>query len=163
MESKKEESFDHERFVQAQHMLIRLLAQRDHSPQELRTKLTKNHDTALVNQVLDWAIKTHLLPDDPQSLQRLADQISLDLHRQKKGIAYINNKLDSIGLPPVVPVAEQELEKAQALIQTKFAKADHSDPKVIAKAHRFLMSRGFSSEIIDQMLKMYFATSLPND
>lgn len=144
-------------------MLIRLLAQRDHSPLELRTKLTKNHDTPVVNQVLDWATKKGWLPDNPESLQRLAVQMSQDLHRQKKGIAYINNKLDSIGLPPVVSVAEQELEKAQALIQTKFAKADHSDPKVIAKAHRFLMSRGFSSEIIDQMLKMYFATALSND
>lgn len=147
MESKKEN------FIRAQATLVRLLALRDHSPVELRKKMKRTHEPEAVEQVLEWATDKGWLPNDEDSFKLLAEKMSQGLHRRGKGLAYINKKLRSIGLPTLKGDPLLELEKAQALVETRFSDKDLKDPIVKSKVFRFLMSRGFNSETINQALK----------
>lgn len=147
MESKKEN------FIRAQATLVRLLALRDHSPSELRKKMKRTHETEAVEQVLEWATDKGWLPNDEESYLVLAEKMSQGLHRRGKGMSYINKKLRSLGLPALKGNPELELEKAQALVETKFSTKDLNDFDIKSKAFRFLAGRGFSSETINQALK----------
>lgn len=157
-----------------------LVASRDHSEKELRTKLKNTfrrnllyrkrlaqkrgqeftEDTpenqkeiaAAIDEAIEFARDHQWLGDPADLAQKMAGM----LHRKNKGISYINNYLQGKGLPPVTSDREIELEKALALVKNKYS--DFSElsfeekRKEQARVARFLAARGFDSEIVRKVI-----------
>lgn len=165
----------------AKKKIMDLLAQRDHSEKELRTKLreyfkrnlqyrkrlaqkkgldfTEDTDEANLQEIaeaIDEAIefvKCHNWLGDAESL---AEKVAHSLHRKNKGVFYINNYLKEKGLPPIHTNHDLELEKALALVKNKysdFSELSRDDQKKQqARVARFLTSRGFDAEIVRKVI-----------
>ena len=125
-----------------------LLARRNYSERELRTKLAKHADgyssSAIDAAILAAREDKWLLPD-----AELSEQVAATLARKKKGHRYINQYLKLKGLPPVTHDAETEFEKGRALLEAKLSGTGEKDR---AKARRLLANRGFAIETIQRLL-----------
>ena len=157
-----------------------LVALRDHSEKELRTKLltyfkrnfqyrqraAKKQGRDLtaefasqqqeIADAIEGAIefaKTHQWICKPAGL---SEKMARMLHRKNKGISYINNYLKEKGLPAVTQDRDLELEKALALVKNKysdFPQLSYEDKrKEQARVARFLASRGFDSETVRKVI-----------
>lgn len=131
---------------------LRALAARDHSRVELERKLASSEEVPgeLAKVLDDLAAKGFL--DD----QRAADSLA---HRrgQKLGTARVVQEMRSRGieLEAIESAAEQlkatELERAREVWRKKFGEPAQ-DAVARGKQMRFLISRGFSSEIIRRVI-----------
>lgn len=151
MESQKENS--QSTFQDAQKSLLRWIAVRDHTPKEIRQKMQDKFEVQVIEDVITWAGNKGLLPNDAASQILRSQEISENLGRKGKGQDFINKKLEALGLPVPHVNPELELEKARALVETKFSGIDLEDPTQKAKAFRFLMGRGFNPDTVQQVLK----------
>ncbi|MDD5698619.1 MAG: regulatory protein RecX [Victivallaceae bacterium] len=134
-----------------------LLAARPHSTQELRAKLNKRKFApADIETVIAECQRLRYLDDD-----RLACDYAAELGRQGKGLFKIKMQLRSKGFPEplvtrVLNEAEaNEAEHAGAALQRKLPGLvrETNLNKRREKAYRFLISRGFSSDIIGTLLE----------
>lgn len=148
------------------------LAKRDHSPRELLTKLSKRYSIEEAKEAIEWAKENNWIAAD----EVLSEKFSHHLHLKKKGIRYINAKLNQRGLPRVHPDEDLELKKAIDLIENKkifkeslsalvskknlktenkYESKDEFE-KLKAKIGRFLVSRGFDMTIVRKVVYEYF-------
>ncbi|ASD64931.1 regulatory protein RecX [Bdellovibrio bacteriovorus] len=137
----------------AKKKVMDMIARRDHSEKELRTKLKeKFSDEEDVGDIIDEAIefaKDNRWLGDPVDLaHRLADM----LHRRNKGIYYINNYLKEKGLPAVETDRALELEKALAIVKNKYDEDHNFSREEKARVGRLLASRGFDSETVRKVI-----------
>jgi regulatory protein len=132
--------------VPIKNKLMDYLARRDHSELELKRKLKKNYEPQEIEEALEWARQNKWLPEPENISVKVADT----LHRKYKGIHYINQYLREKGLPTVGRNDEVELEKARHLIKNKASSVRRRADK--QKMIRFLVSRGFDSEIIRKVI-----------
>ncbi|AFY00198.1 regulatory protein RecX [Bdellovibrio bacteriovorus] len=137
----------------AKKKVMDMIARRDHSEKELRTKLKeKFSDEEDVGDIIDEAIefaKDNRWLGDPVDLaHRLADM----LHRRNKGIYYINNYLKEKGLPAVETDRALELEKALAIVKNKYDEDHKFSRDEKARVGRLLASRGFDSETVRKVI-----------
>ncbi|AHI04860.1 regulatory protein RecX [Bdellovibrio bacteriovorus W] len=132
-----------------------MIARRDHSEKELRSKLKEKFAEAenlssLIDEAIEFAKDNNWLGDP----QRLAERFADMLHRRNKGINFINNYLREKGLPSVGSDNDFELEKALELVKNKY-RID-SDRKLSreekAKVGRFLVARGFDSGTVRKVI-----------
>ena len=128
------------------------LARREHSRLELEKKLTPYALTAEeLSSVLDSLEQSGLL-----SAGRMVEQI-VHIRRNKFGSRRIVHELQQKGIDDELISAalpslkKTELKTARAVWQKKFGTAP-ANAKERAKQIRFLMGRGFSTEIITQVL-----------
>lgn len=124
-----------------------LLARRDHSEAELRERLAADFSAADIDDALEHARERRWLPEADALAGRLAES----LHRQGRGIEFINRKLEEKGLPPVPADDELELEKALRLAETKRPEGE-LDRAAREKIGRYLLSRGFEDEIVRKVI-----------
>ena len=164
----------------AKNKVMDLLASRDHSEKELRTKLhesfrrsgrarqrlndktieptsdeDKNQQTkylAAIDEAIEFARVNGWLGSPEEISKKMANL----LHRRKKGIRYINNYLQGKGLPEVNSDRDLELEKALALVKNKVSILSElsfaEKQKEQARIGRFLISRGFDSETVRKVI-----------
>lgn len=133
----------------ARHRVMDMIARRDHSEKEIRTKLAdKEHTPAEIEDALDYARDNRWLAEPEVISERMANF----LHRRNKGVIAINHKLREKGLPSVASDPEQELEKALYLAQTKWSKEEPPDRSMRDKIGRFLLSRGFEPSIVRKVI-----------
>ena len=130
---------------------LRWLAQREHSPSELRGKLLRLEpapEDALVDQVLEQLqARGHL------SEQRFVDS---RVHQRQAtwGLRRIRHELQQhgLGLDPARQQqrAASEVERARALWSRRYGRtgAEAVPPAERARQMRFLAARGFSAEAI---------------
>lgn len=137
----------------AHNKMLDLLARRDHSEKELRTKLQKHFDEAQIEKAIEFAKDKKWIPDDESSANLLAERAAAGLHRKKKGILYINHFLGKKGLPKLKADPRLELEKARDLINNRKSKKKDVDQKVMA---RFLLSRGFEMTTVRKAIHEEF-------
>lgn len=139
----------------AKKRIMDYVAKRDHSEKELRTKLKRYAESEIIDQATQWAIEQKWLAAPEVLKDKFADQ----LHRRGKGIRSINQKLKAKGLPSTKSDFETEIAKARKLV---FAKWDASDfngldfkeaQKLKSKIMRFLITRGFETDVVGQILK----------
>lgn len=129
----------------ARNKMMDLLAQRDHSEKEIRTKLKQREfSPEEIDAAIEYGKTNKWLPDSAEGLQALAEKAANALHRKGKGIIYINHFLKQKGLPPVKSDFSQELEKALSLIKNKKGEK--------AKIGRFLLSRGFEQSVVRKVV-----------
>jgi regulatory protein len=131
---------------------LRALAARDHSRVELERKLGSfEEEPGQLAQVLDELQAKGFLDE-----QRAADSLA---HRrgQKLGTARVVQEMRSRGIEPdAIEIATQhlkatEIERAREVWRKKFGEPAQ-DAAERAKQMRFLITRGFSSEIIRRVV-----------
>jgi len=133
---------------------MRLLAAREHSTLELRQKLAKK---GADDQILD-ALLEQLQQDRYLSDQRYAEVFVRQKAAAGKGPFVISQLLQSKGISRSdVDLAMEEAEcdwyeLATDVYRKKF-KTPIADQKDRAKRMRFLMSRGFSGDIISSVME----------
>lgn len=178
MSEKTSTTYSHKLY--AKKKVMDLVALRDHSEKELRTKLrtyfkrnllyrkklalqqgreftedTEENQTeiaAAIEGAIEFAKDNRWLGEP----EILSEKMAKILHRKNKGISYINNYLKEKGLPPITSDRDLELEKALALVKNKYS--DFSElsfeekRKEQARVARFLAARGFDSEIVRKVI-----------
>lgn len=139
---------------------LRLLATREHSRAELERKLQAYEQTpGELAQALD-ALESKGLID----AQRVADSV---VHRRasRLGSARIRQELRAKGLDDdtvaeaLAPLLETEFERARAVWRSRFGAAP-ADAAERARQMRFLLSRGFSGDVVRRVLA---AAGAPGD
>ena len=131
---------------------LRLLSGREHSRAELERKLAAHETEAgQLAQVLDELQAKDFINED-----RVIESV---LHRRsaKLGSARIQQELQSKGLDPertaeaLAQLKHTEQARAEQLWQKKFGSVS-ADPKERARQARFLLSRGFSGDIVRKLV-----------
>jgi regulatory protein len=133
----------------ARNKMMDYLARRDHSEKELRQKLKERYSPEEINRAIEYAYENKWIPEGPVLSQKAARTLS----DKGKGIRFINQYLKQKGLPPVATDHELEFEKALDIIRKKLRSERKARPEEKAKLTRFLLSRGFSGEVIRKALK----------
>ena len=132
---------------------LRHLARREYTRHELTLKLAPHAESeAEIAEVLDDFTQRGWLSE-----QRAAEQM-VHARRSRYGIARIRRDLQAKGVDAevvsvtVAALKDGELEAAQAVWRRKF-KAIPAGAAERAKHARFLLGRGFSSEVITMLLR----------
>jgi regulatory protein len=135
---------------------LKYLAAREHSRMELTRKLAPHAESPeQVQQVLD-----ELEAKDLLSAERFAESV---VHRKasRMGVRRLKAELQQHALPAGVAElalahladsAGTELQRAHTLWLRRFGTLPQ-DPKELARQHRFLTARGFSGDVVRQILK----------
>lgn len=146
---------------EAKKKLMDFVARRDHTEKELRKKLSLRCDADVVEKTLAWAQEQNWLAAPEKLKTQFAEQLS----RRGKGIRKINQKLKELGLETVKSDRDTELTKAKKLVLAKWSASDFESldykeaQKLKAKIMRFLIARGYESDIINTILKNEFKHS----
>ncbi|WP_413291692.1 regulatory protein RecX [Bdellovibrio sp. HCB185ZH] len=148
-----EQESQQDRIAAAKRKVMDLLAARDHSEQELRSKLRgkfadEHGSEEAIDEAISFANEKNWLGDPSEYAARLADT----LHRRNKGICYINNYLKEKGLPTVGTDSALELEKAMAIVTNKFTEDYKFSREEKARVGRLLTSRGFDTETVRKVI-----------
>lgn len=134
----------------AHNTVMNLLARREHSEKELKRKLKQREfSEEEINKAIERAKEGRWLASPEETAGRFANQLS----RKNKGIHYINSTLAKKGLPAITRDESLELEKARALVKTKYRGFSEFTREQKAKVARFLASRGFDMGTIRKVLK----------
>ena len=132
---------------------LRLLSQREHSRAELTTKLTPHvQDCEDLGALLD-----ELQAKDFINETRVLESV---LHRRasRMGAARIRQELQAKGLAgeaiqdAVARLQDSELDRARGVWARKFAQPPQT-PQENAKQTRFLLTRGFSGDVVRRVLR----------
>jgi regulatory protein len=133
-------------------LALRYLVRREHSRAELARKLAPHAESPEAIQ----AILDSLLSKKQQSDERFAEERARVLSR-KYGAARIQHDLKSKGvsddISSRVATPADEVERAKAIIQRKY-RQPASTREEHAKRARFLQGRGFSYDVIRNVLKV---------
>jgi regulatory protein len=133
---------------------LRLLSQREHSRAELVRKLSPHEEVPgeLAQALDDLQAKGFI--DETRVLESVLN------HRATKlGNGRIKQELQAKGLAPaavaqaMVDLKDSEFARAQIIWQKKFG-APAADANERAKHYRFLLTRGFSSEVVRKVVKL---------
>jgi regulatory protein len=132
---------------------LRLLSQREHSRTELERKLAQHEEVpGELAKALDELQARDFINDG-----RAVDSV-LNRRSGKWGSARIRQELTAKGLAgeavldAMASLKDTELSRAQEIWQKKFGKQGAA-PQERLKQMRFLLARGFSSEVVRQVLK----------
>lgn len=132
----------------ARNTMMDYLARRVHTEKELRQKLSQKFEEGEVDQAIEFAKQKSWLAPNEQAEAELSASVAESLHRKGKGILFINEYLEQKGLPPIPEDESLEKEKALELLKAKLKNADADH----AKLGRFLVSRGFSMDVVRKVL-----------
>ena len=133
---------------------LRLLSQREHSRAELVRKLSPHEEVPgeLVQVLDDLHAKGFI--DEARVLESVVN------HRASKlGNGRIKQELQAKGLAPesvaqaMLELKDSEFARAQNIWQKKFG-TPATDANERAKHYRFLLTRGFSSEVVRKVVKL---------
>ena len=125
---------------------LKMLMRREHSKLELFNKLQlKGYD----DEIIDSAI-TQLVEQNYQSDERFAEAFILMRFNQGKGPVKIASELKLRGINSFNLSDFDWFESAKEIRKKKFGDIVSSDFKQQAKQKRFLQSRGFSLDQINQ-------------
>ena len=125
---------------------LKMLMRREHSKLELLNKLKlKGYD----DEIIDSAI-TQLAEQNYQSDERFAEAFILMRFNQGKGPVRIASELKLRGISSFNLSDFDWFKSAKEIRKKKFGDLDSSDFKEQAKQKRFLQSRGFSLDQINQ-------------
>ena len=131
---------------------LRLLARREHSRAELARKLAPHAESAEAIE----AVLNLLLSKKQQSDERFAEERARVLSR-KYGAAKIRHDLKARGVSDEISArvssGPDECERAKAILQRKY-REPATTREERAKRARFLQGRGFSYDVIRNVLKV---------
>ena len=137
---------------------LRLLGRRDHGIQEIKDKLwRKGFSTATIESTLSECIRMDYLNDEKFTAKSVRRNIN-----QGYGPQRIKQKLLSIGIAENLIASaltihfnhEQQTVACRQVFKKKYKAESHQpdQTKIKAKLYRFLYARGFSPDIIRQVM-----------
>lgn len=137
--------------LSAREKMMRLLARRDHSEQEIRSKLRRFFEKVEIDQAIELAKQKKWLITPDKLSQNMAEM----LHRKGKGYLFIVNYLKLKGLPAITRDLDREVEKAREFVLRFWQKDDLADAtqKEKMKLFRQLKNRGFDGETIQSVFR----------
>lgn len=128
--------------------ILLLLARRDHSEKELRSKIKDQFPPEAINTAIEEAKnKSWIKPP-----QFLSIEVAKQLMSRNKGELYIQNYLRRKGLPPVTIREEEEKQRGLDLLNLKFPGWSSFTLQDKQKPARFLQNRGFTVGTIKSLL-----------
>jgi SOS response regulatory protein OraA/RecX len=129
--------------------IVDYLSIRDHSENEIRTKLSRNEfEPEEIEDSIELAQEQGLILEP----KKLAENVSEQLNRKSKGILYINQYLESKGLPCVPADWELEFAKAKTLILKRFSKNPPYTIEEKQDIYRYLTNRGYADQTVNQVI-----------
>ncbi len=141
--------------AQAKKKIMDFLARRNRSEYELRTKLEKICQPAVIEETLTWAKLQTWFP----KAENLTAAVNENLSQRGKSIVAINKTLSSKGLPPIESSSADEFSKAKKLVLAKWSTVNFNglnfteSQNLKTKIVRFVVSRGFELDIAQALLK----------
>jgi regulatory protein len=136
---------------------LRYLSQREHSRSELERKLRRQADGEEVPEAELSALMDELAERGFQSDQRTAEAL-VSAKSARWGRHRLQQQMQRLGVPQplaqeaMAPLAQSELERAQALWQRRFG-AVADTPQERARQMRFLAGRGFDGEVVRRIVR----------
>jgi len=124
------------------------LSFRDHSENEIRTKLdAKEYEADEIDEGIELAQEQGLMLEPKKLAENVVDQ----LNRKHKGILYINQYLESKGLPCVAPNWDLELELATELSLKRVKKNPPYTIEEKQDIYRYFTNKGYADQTVNKL------------
>ena len=143
-----------EAFIIVYNKALDLVSRREHSRHELMQKLDKRYPNTIpiIEDVLDKLETNKILDDERFAEMYLNSRARKGFGPKKIEMELRSKKVDSFFIFNAMEAYESWLENAQRELKKKFKDQKPTDYQSKMKQKQFLFTRGFSTQIIEQIL-----------
>jgi len=134
--------------------LLRLLAKRDYSYQELVSKLsTRGYDLAMINQLLDAFVEKGYIDDTRFATHYVKTRLKRGFGPKRIRLELKMRGIDDAIIAEQTKIADNDwLEEMQTLLSKRMTTEGMQGPQQKAKFVRFFLNRGYTHEQIFTLL-----------
>jgi len=131
-----------------------LVSRREHSRYELMQKLNKRFPETMpvIEEALDKLIANKILDDERFAEMYLNSRARKGFGPKKIEMELRSKKVDSILITSAIETYKNWHENAENELKKKFKGMEPADYQSKSKQKQFLFNRGFSTQIIEQIL-----------
>jgi regulatory protein len=143
-----------EAFTVVYNKALDLASRREHSRHELMYKLNKRFPETMpiIEEVLDKLALNNILDDERFVEMYLNSRARKGFGPKKIEMELYSKKVDSLLVGNAIEAYESWTENAENQLKKKFKGVKPTDYQSKMKQKQFLFNRGFSSQIIEQIL-----------
>ena len=143
-----------EAFTVVYNKALDLVSRREHSRHELMYKLNKRFPETIpiIEEVLDKLALNNILDDERFAEMYLNSRARKGFGPKKIEMELYSKKVDSLLVGNAIGAYESWTENAENQLKKKFKGVKPTDYQSKMKQKQFLFNRGFSSQIIEQIL-----------
>ena len=143
-----------EAFTVVYNKALDLASRREHSRHELMYKLNKRFPETMpiIEEVLDKLALNNILDDERFAEMYLNSRARKGFGPKKIEMELYSKKVDSLLVGNAIEAYESWTENAENQLKKKFKGVKPTDYQSKMKQKHFLFNRGFSSQIIEQIL-----------
>ena len=143
-----------EAFTVVYNKALDLASRREHSRHELMYKLNKRFPETMpiIEEVLDKLALNNILDDERFAEMYLNSRARKGFGPKKIEMELYSKKVDSLLVGNAIEAYESWTENAENQLRKKFKGVKPIDYQSKMKQKQFLFNRGFSSQIIEQIL-----------
>ena len=143
-----------EAFIVVYNKALDLVSRREHSRYELMQKLNKRFPETMpiIEEALDKLIANKILDDERFAEMYLNSRARKGFGPKKIEMELYSKRVDSFLIANAIEAYESWNENAENELKKKFKGIQPTDYQSKMKQKQFLFNRGFSSQIIEQIL-----------
>ena len=143
-----------EAFTVVYNKALDLVSRREHSRHELMQKLNKRFPETMpiIEEALDKLIANKILDDERFAEMYLNSRARKGFGPKKIEMELYSKRVDSFLIANAIEAYESWNENAENELKKKFKGIQPTDYQSKMKQKQFLFNRGFSSQIIEQIL-----------
>ena len=143
-----------EAFAIVYNKALDLVSRREHSRHELMQKLDKRFPETMpiIEEALDKLALNNILDDELFAEMYLNSRARKGFGPKKIEMELYSKKVDSMLIGNAIEAYESWAENAENELKKKFKGSQPTDYKSKMKQKQFLFNRGFSTQIIEQIL-----------
>ena len=143
-----------EAFIVVYNKSLDIVSRREHSRYELMQKLNKRFPETMpiIEDVLDKLVTNKILDDERFAEMYLNSRARKGFGPKKIEMELHSKKVESLFISNAIEAYDDWLENAANELQKKFKGVEPNDYKSTMKQKQFLFNRGFSTQIIEQIL-----------
>ena len=143
-----------EAFTIVYNKALDLVSRREHSRHELMQKLDKRYPETLpiIEEALEKLALNKILDDERFAEMYLNSRARKGFGPKKIEMELYSKKVDSALISNAIEAYENWTENAKNELKKKFKDSQPTDYKSKMKQKQFLFNRGFSTQIIEQIL-----------
>ena len=143
-----------EAFTVVYNKALDLASRREHSRHELMYKLNKRFSETMpiIEEVLDKLTLNNILDDERFAEMYLNSRARKGFGPKKIEMELYSKKVDSLLVGNAIEAYESWTENAENQLKKKFKGVKPTDYQSKMKQKQFLFNRGFSTQIIEQIL-----------
>ena len=143
-----------EAFIVVYNKALDLVSRREHSRHVLKQKLNKRFPETIpiIEEALDKLLLNNILDDERFAEMYLNARARKGFGPKKIEMELYSKKVDPIFISNAIEAYESWIENAENELKKKFKGIEPIDYKSKMKQKQFLFNRGFSTQIIEQIL-----------